>query len=220
MKIILMLLLLLPFAFLSRAQKMKVDESQDKFAGKSCNVLTVLINEVESEQIEKEWKSLMRDYKAKNSTSKGEIFSDNATITDMSPNTVDVYAKTEKKETAVKLIVGFDLGGAFVSSSLHPAQYRVAEKMLNDFALKITKESIESKLKIAKREQEKRQGKLDDLVKKNADLKKDIENYKSKITQAERDIETNVKDQETATNDLDAQKKVVETISGKLNDVK
>jgi len=201
-------------------QKIKVDESTDKFAGKSCDVLTVLVYEVEADQVEKEWKSLMRDYKAKNSTSKGEIFSDNATITEMSANTVDVYAKTEKKDNAVKLIVGFDLGGAFVNSSSHSAQYKVGEKIMNDFAVKITKEAIEDKLKTAKREQEKRKDKLDDLVKKNADLKKDIENYKSKISQAEKDIETNVKNQEDATKDLEAQKKVVETISGKLNDVK
>jgi len=223
MKNILIICSVLLIPLFSYSQKVKVESAKEKVNEKTNDVLTVMIYEVESDKVEREWKSLMKDYKAKNSTSKGEIFSDNATISDMSANVVDVYAvvkSTKEKDNPVKLIVGFNLGGAFVSSSDHPKEFKVAEKILTGFALKIMKEAVEEKVKIATKEQEKRQEKLDDLLKENAKLKKDIENYKNKISQAEKDIETNVKNQEDATKLLEEQKKSVEAVSTKLKDIK
>ena len=49
---------------------------------------------------------------------------------------------------------------------------------------------------------------------------KDIEDYKNKITQAEKDIEKNLKDQETAKTAVETQKGAVEQIKKKLSDVK
>ena len=51
---------------------------------------------------------------------------------------------------------------------------------------------------------------------KNADLVKDIETWKKKITQAEADIQTNIKQQEEQKVKIEAQKKLVDEINRKL----
>jgi hypothetical protein len=200
------------------AQKIKVTDGKEKIGGGSNSSLSVMIYEATDSQVEKAWKSLMKDYNAKVSTKDG-VFADNAVIKDMSANTIDVYAVVEKKDNGIKLIVAFDLGGAFVSSSTHSSQYKVAEKMVYEFAKKVSLEAIAETLKEAEKEQSKRTKKLEDLKDDKLDLEKDIEKYNKQIAQAKADIEKNIKDQDLATKDLDAQKKVVLDITEKQKKV-
>ncbi len=200
------------------AQKITVKERNEKIAGGSNNALTVVISGASEKMIEKAWEDVMKGYGAKVS-SKGEVFADNATIASLSPNTVDVYAKTESEGENYKFIVAFDLGGAYLSSSLHSSKYKDAEKIVYDFAVDVTKKAIEEQLREAEKEQSKLEKKLDNLVGDNEKLHKDIEKYKNSITQAENDIETNLKDQEDTKATLESQKKAVEAIQEKLKNV-
>ena len=121
------------------AQKIKVNESNEQIGEGSHNALTVSVYQASAEQIEKELKSMMKDYDAKVPSKDGGLFGDNATIKKMSKNTVDMYAKWEKiNETQTKVIVAFDLGGAFLSSKLAD-EYRVGKDIVNDFAVKVSK---------------------------------------------------------------------------------
>ena len=58
----------------------------------------------------------------------------------MGNNTVDIYAKWEKiTDGETKLIMAFDLGGAFLSSSKQADQYSVAKDIVRDIATKTTR---------------------------------------------------------------------------------
>jgi hypothetical protein len=197
------------------AQKISVSESTETIGAGSNNALVVTVYETDADEVEKAWRSLMKDFDAKVSSKDG-IFADNALIKTMGANTIDVYAKTIKvKDKEVKLIVGWDLGGAYLSSSKHPEQFKEAKKIMYDFAVKLTKEGIGSQLKVAQKAMEKLNDQQKDLVKDQQNLQKDIEDYKAKIKKAEDDIVKNKSDQEKKKQEAEAQKKVVDAIADK-----
>ena len=202
-------------------KKIEVSESSENIGGGRNNALTVMIYHEDVDAIEKAWKSRMKDLGGKNDTKNGEIFSDECKSKDMGANTFDVYAKfVPVKGEGVKLIVGVDLGGAFLSSSGHGAQYKVFKQIVYDFAMKNTKDKLAAAAKV---EEEK----LDDLNKEqkklesdNTELKEDIEEYKKKIAEAEQKIKENEVAQEAKKKEIEAQQKVTEVAKEKLNGVK
>src|SRR6185503_4900566 len=118
------------FVFSLHAQnvKIKIEEKSENIGGGSHNCLVVTIYDAKPDDIKSKWKSKMKDYNAKVSSG-DEIFADNASIKEISDNTCDVYAKTEKggADNETTFIVGFVLGETWLSSSSNSASYKAAE---------------------------------------------------------------------------------------------
>ena len=211
------------------AQKMniKVTESNEHIGNGKNNALVVTVYETTPEEAAGKWKSLMKEYKAKVSMG-DEVFADNAVIKTINDNnTIDVFAKTEKiKEGETKLIVAFDLGGAFLNSSDHKEKFIEAKKLVYDFAVKTTKEAIAGQLKSAGKVFSKLEDDQHDLEKQQKRLNSNVEEYKAKIEdynkrikEAQDNLAKNKTDQEKKKGELDAQKKVVDAITAKGNSV-
>ncbi len=197
-------------------KKVSVSESNENIGNGKNNSLIVTIYEASASDVEKEWKSVMKNYGAKVSVKK-EIFADDASIKAIGPNTVDVYARLEdNKKGAIKFVVAFDLGGAFLSSSQHSSEFKEAKNIVYNFAVKVSKDAVESQLKEAEKVQKKNEKDFDSLVKDKSSLDKDIENYKSKIKSAEESIQKNLKEQETMKKEVEAQKVVLIDLDKKL----
>src|SRR6476646_7366719 len=135
------------------AQKIKVKESSENIGGGSHNALTVTLYEVSPSDAEDAFRSYMKKYDGKRSSKDGAIFVDHATIKEMGNNTIDIYGKAlgKKGDPEITFVVAFDLGGAFLNSGEHKAQYKVAEDIVKDFAVKATKDAIADKLKAAEK---------------------------------------------------------------------
>ncbi len=205
----------------SFAQKIQVSESSENIGGGNHNALIISIPGATVDDVEKAWKNEMKKMGGKFSKEKGEYFADDCKNKKMGDNTFDVYARAEEEgDGAVKLVVAFDLGGAFMSSGAHGEQFKIMQEEIYSFAVETCKDIIGKELK----EQEKMLGKLEkeqkDLVKDNEDLHKDIEDYKKKIAEAEKDIEDNEKDQGTKKEEIIAQKAVVKEVDEKMKAVK
>ncbi|GAB4138500.1 MAG: hypothetical protein Fur0041_13510 [Bacteroidia bacterium] len=215
-----LLLFLLPLNIcFADAIKIKVEEKNENIGGGKHNALVVSIFDAKQEDIEKEWKSKMRGYDAKVS-GKDEIFADNALIKAMGENTMDIYARVEKvSDNECRLIVGFDLGGAWLSSSQHSNQFKEAKKIVEDFARKLTKDAIDDKRKDEEKKLSKLKDEQSDLEKKNADLKKDIEDYKAKIAKAEEDIKKNEESQAAKKKEIEEQQKKADDVKKRLDAV-
>lgn len=217
------LLLLTPlFALAVHGQsvKIKVEEKSENIGGGSHNCLVVTIYDAKPDDIKKEWKSKMKDYNAKVSGG-DEIFADNALIKEVSDNTCDVYAKTEKgnADNETKFIVGFVLGETWLSSSSNSSSYKAAEKIVKDFATKMSKDAMND---IVKAEQKKLDALKDneaDLEKKNKNLNDDIADYQKKIDQAKADIKTNEDDQAKKKAEVEAQQKVLDAAKARQGSV-
>lgn len=204
------------------AQKIKVKESKETIGGGSNNALVVTLYGISPSDAEESFRSFMKQYDGKRSSKDGGIFIDNASIKEISGNnTIDIYgvAQGKKGDAEITFVVAFDLGGAFLNSSEHKDQYKIAEKIVKEFAVKATKEAIETELKAAQKAQEKLEDDQKSLEKDKKGLEKDIEDYKSKITKAEQDIVKNKSDQDKKKSEIEAQKKVVSTINDKLKAV-
>ncbi len=204
MRLFIILLLAAMMCVPAHAQKTKVKESSEKIGDGKNNALVVYIRESNAKDVEKEWVSLMKKNKAKVSNKK-EIFADDAILPAISSNTVDVYAVANQKDLDVEFIVAFDLGGAFLNSKDHSSQYKAAEKMVYDFAVDISKQSVQAAIA-------EEQKKLSDMEKKKSGIEKDtqkkekeIEDYKKKIEDNENDIVKNQKDLEDLENEIKSQ---------------
>lgn len=218
---------LLFISFSSFAQKIKVTESTERIGGNKNSAFVVSIYDATPSEVETKWKSLMKDYKGKVSI-KDEVFADNAVIPSLNGNnTIDVYAKAEKvNEGETKLIVAFDLGGAFLSSSSSSDKLKEAKQIVHDFAVKTTKEAIAGQRKMAEKlfgnlqddqhDLEKQQRKLNSNIE---DYKAKIEDYNQRIKEAQDNIAKNKTDQEKKKQEIDIQKKAVDAVVAKENTV-
>ncbi len=142
------------------AQKITVKDGSEKFSSGSHNAYTTTIYETSLDDVESKWKSYLKDFKnEKVKSNDGEIFGDNIVIKDWGNNPVDVYTtfKEDKATKTVVMHVAFDLGGAYLTSS-DGDKHKSAEKMIKEFAIKTTKESLGDKVK----DLEKVLGKLED----------------------------------------------------------
>ncbi len=217
------------------AQKIKVKESRESIGGGNNNALVVIMYGVTPDEVQEAFKSFMKSYGGKRSEKDGGVFIDHALVKDISNNTIDIYGKAQgsKGDKEIKFAVAFDLGGAFLNSSDHKSQYNVAEKIVKEFAMKGTKDAIESQLKVAQKAQSKLEDQLKDLEKENKNLTGDVEDYKAKIKKAEDeiasnkdkikkaegDIVTNKSNQDKKKPEIEAQKKIVTEIDSKLKAV-
>ncbi len=202
------------------SQKISVKETRENIAQGNNNVFTVLLYGASEKNVVKSWKGLMKSYNAKISSSKDEIFADNANIISLSSGTIDVYAKTKDENGAIELVAGFDLGdGVFISSADNLAKYKIVEGIIYNFALNVTRDAISEQLKKDEKEHQKLDNKLKQLEKDNKRLNSNIEKYEGLIEQAKEDIKMNLKDQENLKNNIKTHQKTLDEIKEKLKNV-
>ena len=196
-------------------RKIKVHEENEKIGSGTNNALVATIYESNKDNIEKAWKKLMKDYGAKVNMKK-EIFADDATIKDLSSNTCDLFAFVRKvSDDEFEIVVGVDMGGAYLSSSEHSSKYKTMEKILKDFAVQTSVDAIKEKHKAAQKVLDALTKEKDDLTKEKERAEKQIEDYKSKIANAEKNIETNKTSQADKEKEIESQKKIVEEIEAR-----
>lgn len=199
--------------------KVKVEEKNEKINGGTHNCLVVTIYDAKPDDIEKAWKDKMKGYDAKVS-GKDEIFADNALIKEISENTCDVYAYTEKiNDNETKFVVGFLLGETWLNSKDNSAGYNAAEKIVKDFAVKESKDAIAEKRKDAEKLLNEKKDDQADLEKKNKELHEDIDDYNEKIKKAEADIKTNEDEQTKKKTEVEEQQKVVDDLKSREDSV-
>lgn len=203
------------FSTVISAQRISATESAENIAGGLNPAVSVIVYETVESEILKEWKSLMKKNDAKVSREGGETFADNTLLKNVSNDTLDIFAKTKKEGDGIQLIVAMQTGGQFLSPSKNSGEFSRMKNLLEDFARKLTKESIMEQHK----ESEKVYGKAvkhqTELAKENEDLHRDIERYKEKIQDAEQNIKKNLQAQEDAKKAIEKQKAVVDAIQQK-----
>ncbi|MGZ3929931.1 MAG: hypothetical protein ACXVPQ_07300 [Bacteroidia bacterium] len=207
---------------LAFAQEIKVRESNESFSTGSNNAFVVTIYESSKDDVMSAWKSELKDFKYEKVKANGnEIIGDNILVKDWGNNPSDFYTKfdEDKDKKTVTMAVAVDLGGAYLKSGDNKEKAKFLEKFIKDFAVKITKDAIQDKMK----EQEKALSKLEDaqkdLEKENKNSKSDIEDYKAKIKKAEGEIKTNEEAQVKKKAEIETQKKVVAEVKKKLDAV-
>lgn len=202
--------------------EMPTIEETEKTMSKGTNAaFFIMIDGTSKGDLEKEWKDFTKDFKAKAKQDRKskEWLADDAKISSLSDNAVDVYAdiRYESKDVS-SIYVWFDLGGAFVNSETHAEAATEAEKILQKFVVQVYKHQAEDVLKSEEKALSSLEKDLKKLEKDNQDYHKKIEEAKELIAKMEKNIETNVEDQKKKGVEIDTQKEVVKTAGEHVKD--
>lgn len=208
------------FAGFTFSQSINVTDGNEKFSTGNQFALTTTIYENTADEAISEWKKVLKDFKyEKVKDNNNEVFGDNILIKEWGNNPVDIYTKFEedKKAKTVKMSTSVDLGGTYLTSA-DKDKTKVIEKMMKDFAVKMTKEPITAAVKAAEKQQAKLEDDQKDLEKDNKNRKEDIEDYKKKIVKAEKEIIEKETAIEKKKAEVSIQKKVVDASAGAVNE--
>jgi len=210
--------------------KIEIKEETKAMSKGSYNALVMELPGTNSKDVGKNWKKFSKKLKGKTRYDRkvNEYFTDDATIEDMSDNTIDIVAKVEERGAeGTAISVWFNLGVSYLSSNEYPDRYPAAENLLKKFANEVSAEMILEELKVQEKLLKEKEKEKDKLEKDKENLEKDIEDYKEtirkmeeNIKQAEADITKNEKDQEGKATEIEEQKKIVEEIKARLESVK
>lgn len=199
--------------------QVKVEEKSVNIEG-SKNGFYISIPYGNQKQVENALKEELKDWKGKYTT-KGYIFVDDCSLKDMGSNTFDVYAKIEENPAGGAFVsLAIDLGGAFLNSGEHGAQFKVMQTRLNAFGIKAAKSAVDDEIKAEEEILKEKQKELADLEADQAKKEKEIEDYKAKITENEKAIEESKKNQETKKTEIKEQETKVQAVMAKKEAIK
>lgn len=164
------------------------------------------------------WKDYLKEFRGKTKRVKrsSELFTDDATISYMSSNSVDLYSKIDRSGSGCALNIWFDLGGAFLDSENHGEAREGVDLFLNGYQKKLKVGQIKNELSGEQKELKSLEGKLAKLQSLNDRYHKEIENWKEKIAANEDKIKTNINDQSDMENAIGSQKDKVKDVEVKL----
>ncbi len=190
LRILFLAITLFSFPLLSNAQpEIQVSETSAKFDGESHNALGVMVYGEEHDEVEKKARRTFRGWgNVKNREAPLHI--NKAEWDEMGDLPFDFWLKVEEQDDSThKVLVGVNLGGAWLNSSDHSDRYAALKQKLHEFAVRVTKEAMEG---VVEREQEKLeelQSKLEDIQDQKEDQKGNIEDQKETIEEAKQTIE-------------------------------
>ncbi|MGH1337048.1 MAG: hypothetical protein ACRBFS_13065 [Aureispira sp.] len=229
--LVLLSALLLGLSSNSWAQIKSLIKEETKANSKGTfNALVMELPGTSSKEVGKAWSKFIKKYKGKTKFDRrgNEYITEDASIKDMSDNTVDIIAKVEERgQEGTVITVWYNLGVSYLSSKDFSDRYPAGEAILRDFARNVSADMIEEELKEAEKLLKDYEGNLSKLEKDEKQRTKDIETYKSTITkmeqsivEAENDVKESKEGQGKAKVEIDDQKKVVDEIKQRLESVK
>ncbi len=199
-----------------------IEEGIQLMSQGSYNSLSMELPKTGQKDVQKAWeKFASKTLKGKTKYDKksGEIFTDNAKYKSLSNNDFDVYARVVASGTSSIITVWYDLGGAFLHSEQHPAEFKVVEKQLYEFALIVARDMLEDEIKAEEKAMKKLESDLKKLGKEKEGYEQDIEKAKETIIAREKDIDQNFVEQGVKQDEIGAQKNTIEALKDKLSDL-
>jgi hypothetical protein len=205
-------------SFSAQAQTTFVVNEIRQFMSKGeQNGFEVILNGTKPEDAKDALEKWAKKIKAKVESSKKnpEIFIDNATVSTVSANTIDMYATVVAIDKGSKINIFVDLGGAFVSSAAYGSQYSAMEALLKKFAKDQAITAVEDQIKSEEKVLKTLNSDLKDLTKDKADYIKEIEKAKKLIQEKEAAIQKNDADQSAKQQQISIQQQIIETVKTK-----
>lgn len=204
------------FALLAQ-NTVTVREENNNFSVGSKNSIVVNIPYGSIGVVEKALKSELKDWDGKFNTSKGEYTSLQAKLKVMGDKPFDAYAKIINSGDLIKVAVAIDLGGAFMTSDQHGAQFSEMREVLRKFAIETAQECVDEDFKMESKKLEGFEKEQKDLEKEKENLLNAIDDYRKRISEAEKKIEENMTNQSSKKTDISTQSQKVKEIEKKKN---
>ena len=215
------LILFLFFSITVSAQEIEVKEVQSKMSKGVQTGYYVVVPKTNEKNVNRDWKNVMRDHKAKTSNSgKNEQYSAQAKILSLSADPVDVYMVAQESKDGVGVTIFFHTIDGFIGRDNPGTNAREAEIFVRNFAVERLKSSVSDEVKDEEKELKDLEGDLKDLERDKEKLEKKIADAKETIKESEKDIIDNLKDQEKKREEIKKQRERVENKKKNLKEIK
>ncbi len=175
---------------------------------------------VDEKVAREEIKKWMNQFKGKTGTKKGEIYSDNAIIPEISDHPVDIYAVVKKTKDGSVVYVFFDLGGSFLNPNDHKDKFNVVKRMLDKLGKNLVKADLEAKIKATEREIKNTEKDLNTLKKQQERLENKIKDCEQTIKESKEALKENAKQQEETEKMLQQKRQQLKELQEKLKNIK
>ncbi len=206
------------FAF---SQSITTSERNESFSVGNKNAIVVNVPYGNQEIVEKELKSELKDWGGKYNSSKNEQSTTQAQTKDMGDKHYDVYAKVmTANDGTVQVAFAVDLGGAYLNSREHSAQFNAMNARIKKFAARAASECIETEMDLENKVLKDLEKEQKNLEKEQSDYEKAIEDYKKKIEETQAKIEENKKNQETKKSEISVQQSKIGEVEKKKKSMK
>ncbi|MGB0917630.1 MAG: hypothetical protein ACPGU4_08570 [Flavobacteriales bacterium] len=201
-------------------EKITITEQMVAIDGTSRNSLTVMLKDAKTDAVKKAWKKKLKELKGKVSD-KTIIFGDDCKSKEMGDNSFDVYSLVEDAtDEGVRLVVAFDLGGAYLSTAAHPDKYPVAEKLVYGFAVDQAKAVVMEEIEVSQKILKGFEKEMAGLEKEKAGHESDIKDAEKKIEEAKAAIEKNEANQANKKTEIEGMKAAVADLEVMLKNIK
>ena len=181
---------------------------------------SVDVDGADKDMVEDVWKKYIKEYgKSKRNKKAKEYYTVQTDIPVISGSPVDLYLKFDERVGMTTVYMWVDMKEGFVDSNSHPREAQGSEEFLTQFYYAVKREAITEEMKQQEKELKKLDKGLRKLEKNNTGYHKDIEKAKEKIVEAEEKIEQNLIDQEDQRIKIEQQKKLIEEIIERLNNL-
>lgn len=168
------------------------------------------------------WKSFAKERfsaKLKKDKKSGEFYADKVNGS-ISPNQFTIRSTVEEiGDNSAALNVWFDLGSGFLNRREYPQSANEVVSTLSDFYVEVRREIISREQKAAENHLKELENNKRKLEKENDTYYKDIEDFKAKIKKAEEDIIKNEQLQNSNVADQESQRRLIEEIKLRLQNV-
>jgi hypothetical protein len=220
-KAILPTLLLLLFATLLPAQWTVVTETERVMSFGSRPCFRMEFSNADDDLVADIWKDFAKkNFGAKlKKGKKDEMSATNLKSGILGNDPFTLYSMVEKNGDNAALNVWFDAGSYFLNRRDNPGRTEEVNRVLRQFYFDVRRAVIGQELKAAEDKLKDMEKQQRSLQKDNEGLRKDIESWKEKIQKAEQDIVANEKNQEKNIVDQDAQRRAIEEVRQRLNNV-
>lgn len=172
--------------------------------------------------VEDVWKDFVKktfDTKLKKNKKANELYAPELHSAMLGSEQFTLYSVIEKSGKNASINVWFDLGSKFLSRRDDPSKAAEIARSLQQFYYDVRRAVVGNEVKEQEDKKKELDSKLKKLQKDSDGLRKDIENYKARIKKAEDDLLKNEKDQESTIVDIEAQRRMVEEVRARLNNV-
>lgn len=200
-------------------QSMRVKEGSMTTSKGSQTSLSIEIPFVDEPFFQDELKSFLKDW-GKCKENKGEYCVLLGEWKEYGKKTFDVYARYEKKnDNPVYVSFAFDLGGAFLNSKDHSAQFELFKKSIESFGRSCASNYISRLLEKENKTLKNLEKEQKELEEDKSDLEKEIEDYKRRIDDNLKKIEENKATQEKKKDAIKTQTGKIQEIEKKKKDI-
>ncbi|MBK8698846.1 MAG: hypothetical protein IPN29_04630 [Saprospiraceae bacterium] len=215
------LILVFALAVCSTAFSQKIQQQKATMSLGPQPAYYVEVEGADKDLLEDAWKAYIKEFGKPSYNKKAKEFVSEKVIVSLinGSTPMTLYARLEEGKDLSTIYLWVDLGGAFANGSEHATQSKGVETFLWDFWVSARKKVISLELEKEEKILKDQNKDLSKLENKNKDYHSDIEKYKMKIIEAEKNIETNVKDQEAKRKEIEMQQKAVQAVVARLNSV-